>query len=355
MFKRLQPGRRERASIYWRIIEDGPFLLQYAPRHSFAAYVPKPAQSQRVLRDQVSFMDTLHEHDPSRDAFHEHDLSRDVFYDHTSLTQPFYGPVDPVISWTMSQRQAFVQDVYELAERAAQTAAEKTQNWLPKSTEDESGHWNSPIRKSTPNEENVWQGTESRQMWNEENVWKGTGSTQMWNDSIFNTWNQMSAGEYWGVDESMQHRTLSQGTSHIPFVTPIRDITPLSAHNTLVKLDFREVRRRATSAALRSPFLPNVKRFDHWNNFLQSKKLNIGIGYGVGADFFMELLKSGKLTDAHIDAYMCILHTNPTFASRTVHKMDLVLTSTGFMAAIRKIFEQYHDLEGAAQLNKETE
>ncbi|KAH6778884.1 hypothetical protein C2S52_010121 [Perilla frutescens var. hirtella] len=174
-------------------------------------------------------------------------------------------------------------------------------------------------------------------MGNEETVWKGTESTQMWSDSVFNTWNQMSAGEYWGVDDSMQHRTPSQSTSHIPFVTPIRDITPLSAHNTPVKLDFREVRRRATSVALRSPFLPNDQRFANFNNFRQSKKLR------------------GELTDEHIDAYMCILHTNPAFASRTQHKTDLVLTCTGFMTGIRKVFEQYHALEGASQLNKKIE
>ncbi|KAH6794846.1 hypothetical protein C2S52_005323, partial [Perilla frutescens var. hirtella] len=373
MFKRLQPGRRERASIYWKSIEEGPFLLQYAPRRSFAAHEPKPAPSQRASRD------AFHEHDPSRDAFHEHDQGRDVFYDHASSTQPFYGPIDPVIPWTMSQRQAFFQDffrgqgseqTFDQPESSQYYEERSPENWEwnpqfqwgwnppqnTEPTEDESGHWNSPIRKSTPNEENVWQGTGRTQMWNEENVWKDTGSTQMWNDSVFNTWNQMSAGEYWGVDESMQHRTPSQGTSHIPFVTPIRDITSLSAHSTPVKLDFREVRRRAASAALRSPFLPYDKRFDNWNNFLQSKKLrNVGIGYGVGAEFFTELLKPGELTDAHIDAYMAILHSNPAFASRTLHKTDLVLTSSGFMAAIRKVFEQYHDLEGASQLNKETE
>ncbi|KAH6780439.1 hypothetical protein C2S52_011676 [Perilla frutescens var. hirtella] len=206
---------------------------------------------------------TLHDHDPSRDVFHEHDLSKDVFYDYTSSTQPFCGPVDLVIPWTMSQRQAFVQDIYESAERAAQAAAEraaeKTQNWL---------------------------------------------------------------------------------SSYLPQFFRGQE----------------KVRRRATSAALRSLFLPNDKRFDNWNNFLQSKKLrNLGIGYGVGGDFFTELLKPGELTDAYIDAYMCILHTNSAFASRTVHKMDLVLTSTGFMVVIRKVFEQYHDLEGAAQLNKDTE
>ncbi|KAH6764144.1 glutathione S-transferase TAU 28 [Perilla frutescens var. frutescens] len=134
MFKRLHPGRREKASIYWKSIEDGPFLLQYVPRRSSVAHVPEPAQSQRASRDQVPFTNTLHDHDPSRDAFHEHGLSGGVFYDHTSSTQPLYGPVDPVIPWTMSQRQAFIHDVYESAERAAQAgaerAAEKTQNWL---------------------------------------------------------------------------------------------------------------------------------------------------------------------------------------------------------------------------------
>ncbi|KAH6778885.1 hypothetical protein C2S52_010122 [Perilla frutescens var. hirtella] len=95
MFKRLQHGRREKASIYWKSIEDGPFLLQYVPRRSSVAHVPEPAQSQRASREQVPFTNTLQDHDPSRDAFHEHGLSGGVFYDHTSSTQPLYGPVDP--------------------------------------------------------------------------------------------------------------------------------------------------------------------------------------------------------------------------------------------------------------------
>ncbi|KAH6756685.1 hypothetical protein C2S53_001087 [Perilla frutescens var. hirtella] len=159
-----------------------------------------------------------------------------------------------------------------------------------------------------------------------------------------------------GIDESMKYTTLSQRTSHILFITPIRDITPLSQPTTLVKLDFREVRRRAASAALHSPFLLNDKRFADWKKFLQSNKYrNVRLGYSMKAKFFTDLLKKQQFTDAHINAYMCILHSNSAFAAIIQHVMDIVLTSTGFLEGIRKVFEQYHLFEGASQLNKEIE
>lgn len=43
-----------------------------------------------------------------------------------SSSSMFYGPVDPVVIWTYSQMQAFLQETQEAAERSAQVAMERS-------------------------------------------------------------------------------------------------------------------------------------------------------------------------------------------------------------------------------------
>ncbi|KAH6776693.1 hypothetical protein C2S52_014254 [Perilla frutescens var. hirtella] len=170
----------------------------------------------------------------------------------------------------------------------------------------------------------------------------------MWSAGAFGTYEAFTAGEWTtpmfpGMDNISSFSTPQQ-VNHTTSLGCIEDSIALP---TPSKLNFKEVRKRALSTHLRSPFLFNTRSQDEFKKFMKSKsKRNVGLTYGVGFPFFEDLQKkNSELTDGHINSYLALLHADPTFVGLRFVRPGIVLTSTDFMEGIRGVWKNYHPLE----------
>ncbi|KAH6761035.1 hypothetical protein C2S51_017984 [Perilla frutescens var. frutescens] len=227
---------------------------------------------------------------------------------------PSFGPDDSIYDFTSSQRQALVHEVGEYI-------FGRVMGWMDTAIPQ---HIENVLRRVLPefmtHNTNLYErekGHETMKENSHETTTKPTTPIVLHNDCNDDRQNL-------SVDEIEVRETYE----------PVSDIRP----------DFRDVRKRIPSIVLRSPFLPDDIRGKDYNKVLKLKaKRNVGIEFDIGASFFCQIENPiTHIENSHLDAYLAIIHTDPSFAKLYNVRTDVMVTSSSFLIIVQQIWLKHH-------------